>query len=62
MKSERWRLHGGKSTGPRTPEGLARSRRASWEHGFFSAGAIATRREARASLNAPRELVAKGAV
>ena len=44
------------------PKGLARSRRASWEHGFFSADAIATRREARASLEAPRELVAKGAV
>jgi len=29
---------------------------------LFSADAIATRREARASLKAPRELVAKGAV
>ena len=32
----RCRLHGGKSTGPRTPEGLERSRRARWKHGFCS--------------------------
>lgn len=39
----RCRLHGGKSTGPRTPEGLARSRRANWKHGAYS-------REARALI------------
>ncbi|NQU72052.1 MAG: hypothetical protein HQ514_15980, partial [Rhodospirillales bacterium] len=33
MKNGRCRLHGGKSTGPRTVEGLARSRRARWVHG-----------------------------
>jgi hypothetical protein len=33
---KRCRLHGGKSTGPRTPEGLARSRRATWKHGAYS--------------------------
>jgi len=32
----RCRLHGGKSTGPRTPEGLERSRRANWKHGVYS--------------------------
>ena len=32
----RCRMHGGRSTGPRTPEGLARSRRARWVHGRFS--------------------------
>ena len=32
----RCRLHGGKSTGPRTPEGLERSRRAAWKHGACS--------------------------
>jgi hypothetical protein len=36
----RCRLHGGKSTGPRTPEGLARSRKANWKHGERSAEAI----------------------
>src|SRR5439155_1381937 len=32
----RCRLHGGLSTGPRTPEGLERSRRAGWKHGARS--------------------------
>ena len=32
----RCRLHGGLSTGPRTPEGLQRSRRARWKHGGYS--------------------------
>jgi hypothetical protein len=36
-------MHGGLSTGPRTPEGLARSRRAHWIHGRYSREA----REAR---------------
>jgi hypothetical protein len=30
MPNGRCKLHGGKSTGPRTPEGLERSRRANW--------------------------------
>jgi hypothetical protein len=29
-------MHGGLSTGPRTPAGLARSKRARWKHGAFS--------------------------
>jgi hypothetical protein len=36
MPNGRCKLHGGKSTGPRTPEGLERSRRANWKHGHFS--------------------------
>ena len=36
MRNGRCRLHGGKSTGPRTPEGLERSRRARWKHGAYS--------------------------
>jgi hypothetical protein len=36
MKNRRCRMHGGLSTGPRTAEGLARSRRARWKHGFCS--------------------------
>lgn len=43
MKNGRCRMHGGKSTGPRTPEGLKRSRKANWKHGNYSIGAIATR-------------------
>jgi hypothetical protein len=32
-------MHGGMSTGPRTPEGPARSRRAAWIHGLHGGGA-----------------------
>ena len=44
MPNGRCRLHGGKSTGPRTPEGLARSQRARWKHGGYS---VEARREYR---------------
>jgi hypothetical protein len=37
MRNGRCRLHGGLSTGPRTPEGLERSRNARWIHGERSA-------------------------
>lgn len=36
MKHGRCRMHGGLSTGPRTAEGLERSRRARWIHGMYS--------------------------
>ncbi len=45
MKNGRCRMHGGLSTGPRTEEGLARSRWARWKHGFDSAAIRALRRE-----------------
>jgi hypothetical protein len=32
----RCRNHGGLSTGPRTPEGLERCRRAHWKHGWYA--------------------------
>ncbi len=38
MKNGRCRLHGGKSTGPRTPEGLKRSKTARLRHGLYSEG------------------------
>ena len=44
MENGRCRMHGGKSTGPRTPEGLSKSRRARWLHGKRSAEAIARRK------------------
>jgi hypothetical protein len=50
MKNGRCRMHGGCSTGPKTPEGLERSRKARWKHGRYSASARAERREARARL------------
>ena len=43
---------GGKSTGPRTPEGLERSRRARLVHGYYTAEAKAARAEARRTMRA----------
>ena len=37
MPNGRCRMHGGASTGPKTPEGRERSRRARWKHGKYSA-------------------------
>lgn len=36
MANGRCRLHGGKSTGPKTKEGLERSRKANWKFGDYS--------------------------
>lgn len=51
-------LHGGKSTGPRTAEGLERSRRANWKHGLYSAEARTERKRARQSIRRGRVLLA----
>ena len=56
MPNGRCKLHGGKSTGPRTPEGLERSRRANWKHGYYSREAKAERSRLRAAILALREL------
>jgi hypothetical protein len=50
MPNGRCKVHGGKSTGPRTPEGLERSRRANWKHGHFSREARAERSRLRAAI------------
>ncbi len=47
MANGRCRMHGGASTGPRTPEGLANSRRARWKHGLYSAERKRLRRQLR---------------
>jgi hypothetical protein len=48
MRNGRCRMHGGMSTGPRTPAGLEHSRQARWKHGARS-------REIREVLRANRE-------
>jgi len=48
------RGHGGKSTGP--SEGLERSRRANWKHGYYSREAKAERSRLRAAMLALRDL------
>jgi hypothetical protein len=45
MANGRCHLHGGKSTGPRTPEGLYRCKMANWKTGVYSAEACASRKE-----------------
>jgi hypothetical protein len=57
MANGRCRLHGGKSTGPRTPEGLERSRKANWKHGVYSAEMLALRREVQALLRGSRAVL-----
>jgi len=47
MANGRCRLHGGLSTGPRTAEGLERSRRARWKYGLYSRQFREARRAAR---------------
>src|SRR5215467_11665593 len=56
MPNGRCKVHGGKSTGPRTMEGLERSRRANWKHGHFSREAKAERSRLRAAILALRYL------
>ncbi|MEX1206632.1 MAG: HGGxSTG domain-containing protein [Dongiaceae bacterium] len=58
MRNGRCRMHGGASTGPRTPAGLARSRRAGWKHGARSAEMAALRGAARSCLRRLDRLVA----
>jgi hypothetical protein len=48
MRNGRCRLHGGKSTGPRTSEGRERSRRAHLRHGLRGRDYLAVRREGMA--------------
>ena len=57
MPNGRCRMHGGKSTGPRRPEGLERSRKANWKHGRYSAQSIAIRREMREFLHNCRKTI-----
>jgi len=44
-------MHGGKSTGPKTPEGLERSRQANWKHGHYSQEAKEINRVARMCID-----------
>jgi hypothetical protein len=50
-------MHGGKSTGPRTPEGRQRISQAFLKYGWYTYEAIALRREARRTLRALKEVL-----
>jgi hypothetical protein len=54
--------YGGMSTGPRTPEGLERSRRANWKHGHYSREAKAERSRVRAAIVVLRYLRAASGI
>ena len=43
-----------------TPEGLERSRRSNWKHGYYSAKAKRVRRDARQQYRLLRQLIAAG--
>jgi hypothetical protein len=45
MANGRCRLHGGLSTGPKTPEGKQKARQAVLKHGFYTKVCIEERRE-----------------
>ncbi|WP_277755316.1 HGGxSTG domain-containing protein [Teichococcus oryzae] len=57
MRNGRCRLHGGKSTGPRTAEGLARIKATQTIHGGHSREVRELRRQVRALLAGAAELV-----
>lgn len=47
IAGRRCRMHGGQSTGPRTLEGLDRSKRANLKHGHYSEEAVSERQQTR---------------
>jgi hypothetical protein len=53
-------IHGGLSTGPRTPEESNRSGRSTWKHGYYSTKAKRVRRDARQQYRLVREMMAAG--
>jgi len=57
MRNGRCRMHGGASTCPRTPEGLARSRRSRWKHGRYSSESKAEQKRVRELVQQSRELL-----
>lgn len=59
MANGRCRMHGGKSTGPRTPEGLERSRKANWKHGYYSAESKGMHRYIQWLLRESRDTIEK---
>ena len=59
MTNGRCRMHGGLSTGPKTAEGLERSRRANLRHGNYSAAAKRLQREMRELIRGSRTLLAE---
>ena len=51
------RFHGGKSKGPKTPEGKARIIEANTKHGHYSKEVIAAKQNAKALIQSARETI-----
>jgi hypothetical protein len=56
MKNGRCRLHGGKCTGPKTPEGKERSARANYKHGKYSKEAALERSRMRMMMQWKKDI------
>jgi len=52
MPNGRCRLHGGKSTGPRTRKGIKRIQRANTKHGRYRKAAVESERRCRGVVRA----------
>ena len=59
MSNGRCRLHGGLSTGPKTPAGIERIRQAVTKHGRYSGRAIAEREQYRKLIQHCREMLVR---
>jgi hypothetical protein len=57
MSNGRCRLHGGKSTGPKTAEGIERIRRAVTKHGRYTKAAKAEKEHYRTLVRSCREVL-----
>jgi hypothetical protein len=57
MPNGRCRMHGGLSTGPKTPEGLERCKRAPWKHGRYSAESRAEHRRLMQLIRVTKKLI-----
>lgn len=55
MKNGRCRLHGGKSTGPKTPAGIERIRQAHLKHGMYTKEALAEKKQFSSLLKKLRD-------
>lgn len=55
MANGRCRMHGGPSTGPKTPEGRERSRMANWKNGLRSKGFMEEKRKVLSFIKSMKE-------
>ncbi len=56
MRNGRCRLHGGKSTGPKTIEGKKKAAQANYKHGRYTNAAIAERKRMRGYMGWRKDL------